>query len=120
MKRWTPICAPGQIRPDVVLGDRFGASSAAHVTDTVEAAFRDAGLRVARNTPFARGLHYPKLWAGRPPRRHVVQIEIDRSLYMNEDRVEKSRNFAAFRTVMTNVMARIAEIGGRPMPLAAE
>lgn len=68
-----------EARPDVVLGDRFGAASAAHIVDQVEAAFKNAGLRVARNAPFAGAFiaqHY-----GRPSRnQHVVQIEIDRAL----------------------------------------
>jgi N-formylglutamate amidohydrolase len=53
------------------------------VVERVEAAFRNAGLRVVHNTPFAGA--YTAQHYGRPSRRqHVVQIEIDRSLYMNE------------------------------------
>jgi N-formylglutamate amidohydrolase len=44
---------PGALRPEVVLGDRFGASAGSDWTDRIEAAFQDAGLRVARNSPFA-------------------------------------------------------------------
>ena len=43
----------GGPRPDVVLGDRFGAATAPAVIDRIEAAFMRAGLRVARNMPFA-------------------------------------------------------------------
>lgn len=111
---------PGQPRPDVVLGDRFGAAAATHVMNAIEVIFRDAGLRVARNTPFA-GAFIAQSYGRPSARRHVVQVEIDRSLYMDEARVERGSNFAAFRSVMTTVLAQIAELG-RPnlRALAAE
>ena len=111
---------PGGPRPDVVLGDRFGASASAAVVDRVEAAFSRAGLRVARNMPFAGAYivqHY-----GRPSRRqHAVQVEIDRSLYMDEGLVEPSPRFDAFRRLLAGVVADLAAIG-RPdgLHVAAE
>lgn len=111
---------PGLPRPEVVLGDRYGAAAGAHVTEAIETAFAEAGLRVARNAPFA-GAFIAQSY-GRPSAgRHVVQVEIDRSLYMDEARVERGPNFSGFRAVMSAVLARIAEIG-RPgaLPLAAE
>ncbi|MGL5010798.1 MAG: N-formylglutamate amidohydrolase, partial [Paracoccaceae bacterium] len=39
---------PGTPRPDVVLGDRFGAAAGREVMDRVESAFASAGLRVVR------------------------------------------------------------------------
>lgn len=109
----------GQPRPDVVLGDRFGAAASADVMARVEAAFQAAGLRVARNAPFA-GAYIAQAY-GRPTvMQHVVQVEIDRSLYMDESRVELLPDFAAFRGMMAGVVAQIAGSGRRAMPLAAE
>ena len=109
----------GQPRPEVVLGDRFGAAAGGEVMARVEAAFREAGLRVARNAPFA-GAYIAQAY-GRPTvSQHVVQIEIDRSLYMDEARVELLPGFAAFREVMAVVVARIADSGRRAVSLAAE
>ena len=106
-------------RPQVVLGDRFGASAAARIVDRIEAAFVAGGLRVARNAPFAGAFitqHY-----GRPSRgQHVIQIEIDRSLYMDETTVQPNRNFAAVKRLVTGVMAEIVDIGRPKLPLAAE
>lgn len=100
----------GGRRPDVVLGDRFGAAAASSVIGRIEAAFASRGLRVARNTPFAGAYiaqHY-----GRPSRRqHAVQVEIDRSLYMNERTITKSGQFEMFRGLLTEVIEEIAEIG---------
>jgi N-formylglutamate amidohydrolase len=111
----------GARRPDVVLGDRFGAAAAPEIVDRVEAAFRGAGLRVARNAPFA-GAYIAQAY-GRPSRRaHVVQVEIDRALYMDERRVEPLPDFDAFLRLMTSIVAEIAAIGrpGQARPLAAE
>jgi N-formylglutamate amidohydrolase len=100
----------GANRPDVVLGDRFGAAAASHLVDRIEQAFRDAGLRVARNMPFAGA--YVTQHYGRPSRRcHAVQVEIDRALYMNESRIEPSADFHAFRAVIADIVGAIADIG---------
>ena len=110
---------PGAPRPDVVLGDRFGAAASAEVMDRIEAAFAAAGLHVVRNAPFA-GAYIAQAY-GRPLRRqHVVQVEIDRALYMDEALIRPLPGFAAFREVMTGVVAEITQIGRRRLPLAAE
>ncbi|MCG7494844.1 N-formylglutamate amidohydrolase [Thalassobius sp. Cn5-15] len=113
------VVRSGKPRPEVVLGDRFGAAADSEIVDRVEAAFQRAGLRVARNAPFAGA--YIASQYGRPARRqHAVQVEIDRSLYMNEHMIRPNNNFEAFRTMMAQVAAEVAEIGARPQRLAAE
>lgn len=101
---------PGAQRPDVVLGDRFGAAAAASVVERVEAAFASAGFRVARNMPFAGAYitqHY-----GRPSRRqHTIQVEIDRALYMNERTIKPNGNFVALKARLAGVIAELAAIG---------
>lgn len=106
-------------RPDIVLGDRFGAAAAVEVVDRIEAAFAAAGLKVARNMPFA-GAYVTQAY-GRPSRRqHAVQVEIDRSLYMDEATIRPNADFDAFRALMQRVIAEIASIGVERLPLAAE
>ncbi|MFP4273869.1 MAG: N-formylglutamate amidohydrolase [Paracoccaceae bacterium] len=114
------IARAGARRPEIVLGDRFGASASAEVVERVEAAFAAAGLRVVRNAPFAGAYiaqHY-----GRPSRgHHAVQVEIDRSIYMNEQLIRPNANFHPFRKLLREVVAEIAAMGGaQEMPLAAE
>ncbi|NCT13262.1 MAG: N-formylglutamate amidohydrolase, partial [Rhodobacterales bacterium] len=102
-------------RPDVVLGDRFGAAAAASVMERIEAAFTGAGLRVVRNMPFAGA--YVTQHYGRPSRRqHAVQVEIDRALYMDERTIRPNGNFVAFRTLLDGIVAELAAIG-RPETL---
>ncbi|MBV7377325.1 N-formylglutamate amidohydrolase [Maritimibacter dapengensis] len=108
------------MKPEIVLGDRFGASADSDIVDAIEAAFSAEGLKVARNTPFAGA--YTTQTYGRPARaRHAIQIEIDRALYMNERNLAPNGNFAAMRAIVTRVSERICELGrAQDLPLAAE
>lgn len=113
------ISHPRGSRPEIVLGDRFGAAAASDVVDRIETILTSAGLRVARNAPFA-GAFVTQNY-GRPARnRHVVQVEIDRALYMNEHLVRPNNNFAAFKALIDRVVSDITEIGRADIPLAAE
>ena len=73
----------GHKRVDFVLGDRFGMSCAPIVINTADRFLKNLGYSVRRNVPYAGGFttrHY-----GRPRQRvHALQIEINRSLYMDE------------------------------------
>ncbi len=104
-----PSKQPGRRRaPDIVLGDRFGSSCSAKLTSQVERAFRRRSLHVSRNAPYAGG--YTTRRYGRPRRGvHVLQIEINRSLYMNEMNVEKSRDFIGFKDITDEIVNVIVE-----------
>ncbi len=98
------------LRPDIVLGDRFGAAAHASVTEAVAKIFTAAGLRVARNSPFAGA--YITQRHGIPARgQHAIQIEIDRGLYLDERRVSPSRDFPAFQNLMDQVIRELVELG---------
>lgn len=113
------VARRGMARPTVVLGDRFGASASGAVVDRVEAAFQQEGFAVTRNTPFA-GAYVTQSY-GRPSRgQHAVQIEIDRSLYMDEARIVPNSDYADVRAALGRVVAAVALIGQERMPLAAE
>ncbi|PVA07878.1 N-formylglutamate amidohydrolase [Thalassorhabdomicrobium marinisediminis] len=101
---------PGGARPDVVLGDRFGAAAASSVVDQIEQAFAAAGFKVARNMPFA-GAYICQTY-GRPSRRsHAVQVEIDRSLYMDEATITPNENYEPVKAVLRDVIGELAKIG---------
>ncbi|THD74116.1 N-formylglutamate amidohydrolase [Thalassobius vesicularis] len=113
------IARSGSRRPEVVLGDRFGAASAPEVMEVLEDAFAQEGLVVARNVPFAGA--YTTQHYGRPSRRqHVIQVEIDRALYMNEQMIRPNGNFAAMQAIVGRVIARITAYGEAQQRLAAE
>lgn len=106
-------------RPNVILGDRFGAACDRWVIDLAAEVFTDAGFLVARNTPFAGG--YITQTYGRPRRGvHALQIEVDRALYMDEARVERGEAFAAVAARLADVTRALAAITPRRLPVAAE
>jgi len=106
-------------RPEIVLGDRFGASCERWVMDAAMELFCDAGFRVVRNAPFAGG--YITQTYGRPSRGiHALQIEIDRSLYMDEATIAKSIRFPAFQRKMNEIVRKLARIGHEQLTIAAE
>lgn len=113
------IARGGMRRPDIVLGDRFGAAANGDIVDRIEAAFASAGFIVTRNAPFA-GAYITQAY-GRPVRQqHAVQVEIDRSIYMSERNIRRNGHFEEVRLRLRNVIAEISEIGQEQRPLAAE
>ena len=75
--------AGGARGPDVVLGDRHGASCAAALTRRLRRAFEALGWRVALNQPYAGGWT-TQTW-GRPSEGlQAIQIELNRALYFDE------------------------------------
>lgn len=99
----------GLSRVDVVLGDCYGASCAPLIMQVAEEAFRALGYRVVRNTPYAGGFttrHY-----GQPRRgSHALQIELNRSLYMDEVRHVKVPGFDRLAADLEAVVAALAEL----------
>ena len=99
----------GQHRVDFVLGDARGNACAAVVTDTAAATLAALGYRVRRNDPYAGGFttrHY-----GRPAMGlHALQIEINRALYMDENRITRLPGFAALADDLGRLIAALGEI----------
>lgn len=106
-------------KPDIILGDRFGMSCDRWIVEMVERIFNDAGFGVARNMPFAGG--YITRNYGRPVKGfHAVQIEIARSIYMNEQQVTKNAVFVEIQKTLRVVTQSLAHIGPMQTRLAAE
>ncbi len=82
-----------QDRADVVSGTRGRTSASPLFLAAIERLARDAGLSLAHDVPYAGG--FTTQYYGRPERGvHVVQVELARSLYMDETTLHKSRDFA--------------------------
>lgn len=123
-----PASASAHVAPqvtggiDVVLGDRFGASCAEGISAFVEEELRRHGLRVLRNKPYAGGFITQN--HGAPHRgQHALQIEINRSLYMNEATLEKTAGFAEMQAVLERLCAALLPCLAQhfaPRQLAAE
>lgn len=96
------------MRPDIIVGDRYGTSASADLSHIAVALLEDLGFSVARNKPYAGGFiteHY-----GRPARGlHALQLEINRSLYIDELTLEKKPQFARLAADMLTFVAQLAE-----------
>lgn len=106
-------------RPEIVLGDRFGSSASRHLVEEIETAFVEQGFAVARNAPFA-GAHIARHYGQPSKGQHVIQIEIDRGLYMDEATVTKHGGFEELKQRLENVVAVLATIGQSGQKMAAE
>jgi N-formylglutamate amidohydrolase len=97
-----PSNSRGAHAPDIVLGDRFGASCHPSVTALAEATLRRLGYRVARNAPFAGG-HTTQTY-GRPAlHTHALQVEINRALYVDERTLERTNGYVRIRADMSRL-----------------
>ena len=102
----------GADRPEIVLGDRYGTACAPILMHTAEQTLRGLGYKVARNNPYAGGFNTEQY--GRPAHgRHALQIELNRSLYMDEAMVERSGGLTTVKQHMTELVAALAEIDHR-------
>lgn len=119
-----PVGLVGMSRPDVVLGDLFGTACAPELATGFATILRKAGLKVAINKPYAGG--YTTEAYGRPALGgHALQLEICRSLYMDETRLVKTPRFAAFRQQLCDALAELAQLAdahqtAMPFATAAE
>ncbi len=104
-----PISDPHGVRPDFVLGDRFGASCSPDLTHFVLSQLRAMGYVVEKNKPYAGGYiteHY-----GRPDcGTHALQIEINRALYLDEATFEFTPGYAVLRDHLMSLISALFEM----------
>ena len=78
---------------DIILGTCHGKSCAPEVVDLATRVLRDMGLSVTHNKPYAGGFTTRNY--GQPANGvHAIQIEINRALYMDEQRIERGPGLA--------------------------
>src|SRR5690606_434995 len=104
---------------------RSGLSCAPAITDAVDTFLSQGHYRITRNNPYAGGFttqHYGAPASGT----HVLQLEINRNLYMDEQTLEPRPGFSVLKDDITALMSRLAELAGeqgaalRPQRLSAE
>ena len=102
----------------VVLGDRYGKSSAARFVSRAEAACQAHGVRTATNTPYSGGHLLDR--HGAPARGiHAIQLEFDRALYLDAKLDAPGSGFGATVALLREIVAAVAD-EALPVPLAAE
>jgi N-formylglutamate amidohydrolase len=101
----------GRLRPDIVLGDRYGASCSSEISDAAGHILSRLGYSVSRNKPYAGGFiteHYGKPGMGF----HTMQIEVNRRLYMDERTLQPTPGFSRLRADLGVFLAELAALLG--------
>jgi N-formylglutamate deformylase len=115
--------AGSNARPDFIIGDRYGTSASAELSRTAIGILEEMGFAAIRNKPYAGGFiteHYGNPASGL----HAVQLELNRAIYMDERRRERSPRFAQVASdfgVLADVLATTIPFGDLgPFQAAAE
>ncbi len=99
----------GRAPSDIVLGDCFATACAPDITAIAQQALEGSGLTVTRNKPYAGGFttrHY-----GRPRNGfHVLQVEVNRGLYMDEQRIERGKGLPGLQQKIGRLIETLAAI----------
>jgi N-formylglutamate amidohydrolase len=99
---------PRFVPPQFVVGDRFGRSAADYYSESILAHLRARGFAVALNTPYA-GDHILDTH-GAPPRNiHAIQLEVDRSLYLDASWREPSAELPATAHLIREIATELAD-----------
>jgi N-formylglutamate amidohydrolase len=98
---------PGRERADFVLGDRDGTTCEPAFTDLLARTLRGMGYSVAVNDPY-KGVELVRMH-GRPgERRHSLQIELNRRLYMEETTLAPTANYRHLERALERVVAAVS------------
>lgn len=112
--------ASAQVLADFVIGDRDGTTCEPGFVALVADTLRGFGYRVALNDPY-KGVDLVARYSNPARNRHSLQLEINRSLYMNEETLERSEGFERVRGHLTELIRRVCEYAGaRTLARAAE
>lgn len=98
-----------QPAPDFIIGDLHGQSCNRNVSETIYKHLENCGYSVRLNQPYAGGAitrKYQTVQLGL----HSVQIEINRGLYMDEKRIQKTENFVQIENILTGLSQKIIDI----------
>lgn len=92
---------------DFIVGDAFSTSCHTAYIHALEEFIRNEGYQARRNVPFSGGYitrHY-----GKPKENvHVIQLEINRKLYMNQHTLDKTASFDNLRVTLTRIIKQMA------------
>lgn len=97
----------GQAPPEFVLGDRFGASCQGSLVGSAFSYFAEMRRGAAHNRPYAGG-YVLERHAAPGEGLHALQLEIDRSSYLDSRLTEPGKGFAAMAHLLTGLVRRLA------------
>jgi N-formylglutamate deformylase len=90
---------PGLLHEDFVLGDRDGTTATPELTRWIERFLNSRGYTVSVNHPY-KGVELVRKHGQPGLRRHSIQIEINKRLYMNETTLQPNEGYTAMQSVL--------------------
>ncbi len=99
---------PGRERAEFVLGDRDGTTCEPEFTAFVATTLSAMGYEVAINDPY-KGVELVRKHGRPAERRHSLQIEINRRLYMDEASLARSTGFGALQADLVRLIEALAD-----------
>ena len=103
----------------IVLGTRHGESAGANFIEAAAGIVREAGFPVAVNHPYAGGWIVER--HGAPERDvHAIQVEIDRSLYLDRDLASPGPGFDRVTRLLHDLASGLGAMVGEGLREAAE
>ena len=110
---------PGKA-PQFVVGDRFGQSAASQYAELLNGQIRLRGFRSALNHPYA-GEYILRRHARPKTNIHAIQLEVDRSLYLDSAVREPGAGLASIQTLVGDLVYALADQAlGKATLIAAE
>jgi N-formylglutamate deformylase len=92
------------VAADFVLGDRDGTTCDYAFTDLARSYLKGRGYKVTVNDPF-KGVELIGRYAAPARARHSLQIEINKSLYMDEESNQKNGNYTPLKNDIEGLIA---------------
>ncbi|MBO6560033.1 MAG: N-formylglutamate amidohydrolase [Nisaea sp.] len=98
----------GEARPDFVVSDGDGLTAAPDLVETVAGWLRERGYSASVNAPY-KGAEMIRRYGAPELGRHSIQIEINRRLYLDADRMLRTEGFAELKRDLDAFSAWLAE-----------
>ena len=98
----------GKARADFVLGDRDGTSCEPGFTQFVRATLAGFGYDVKINDPY-KGVELVRAYSDPAARRHSLQIEVNKRLYLDASTRARSSGYAALRANLTRLIEAVRD-----------
>ena len=98
----------GKARADFVLGDRDGTSCDPKYTEFVRGVLAGMGYVVKVNDPY-KGVELVRAYSDPKAGRHSLQIEINKRLYMHEDKLQKNAGFSKLQKDLAELLRQLKD-----------
>jgi N-formylglutamate deformylase len=103
-KKALKVAGSNPVACEFVLGDRDGTTSGRDFTHAIRDYLKKQGFTVSLNDPY-KGVELVRRYSQPTRGRHSLQIEINRSLFMDEETGEKSKYYRSIKDKVTDFIA---------------